>query len=161
VPWWGDLLVALVILAAAVGCVVPVLPGGLLALAAITVWALVERDPVGWVAFGVAAVLVAVGQVIKYVWPGRRLSAQGVPNRSVVAGGLLGIVGFFVVPFVGLPLGFVVGVYAAELARSRVGRTAWTSTVAALRATGLSILIELASVLLAGSVWAAGVVALA
>lgn len=160
-PWWGDLLVALVILVAAVGCVVPVIPGGLLALGAIAVWALVEREPVAWLVLGIAALLVGAGQVVKYVWPSRRLAAQGVPTRTLVVGGVLGIVGFFVVPVVGLPLGFVAGVYAAELARSRAGSTAWTSTLAALRATGLSILIELASVLLAGSVWAAGVLALA
>jgi uncharacterized protein len=160
VPWWGDLLVALIILGAAVGCVVPVVPGGLLALGAIAVWALVERDPIGWLVLAVAAVLVGVGQVVKYVWPGRQLSAQGVPSVSIVTGGLLGIVGFFLVPVIGLPLGFVVGVFGAELARSRVARTAWASTLAALKATGLSILIELASVLLAASVWAAGVVVL-
>jgi uncharacterized protein len=160
VPWWGDLLVALVILGAAVGCVVPVLPGGLLALGAIAVWALVERDAIGWLVLVVAGVLVVVGQVVKYVWPGRQLSASGVPGVSIVTGGLLGIVGFFLVPVVGLPLGFVIGVFGAELLRSRAAGTAWASTVAALKATGLSVLIELASVLLAGSIWAAGVVAL-
>lgn len=159
-PWWGDLLVALTILGAAVGCVVPILPGGLLALGAIAVWAVVERDAIGWLVLAVAAVLVLAGQVVKYVWPGRQLSANGVPGVSIVTGGLLGIVGFFLVPVIGLPLGFVVGVFGAELVRSRTAAAAWASTVAALKATGLSILIELASVLLAGSVWAAGVVAL-
>ena len=53
--------------------------------------------------------------------------------------------GFFVVPVVGLVLGFVAGVYAAE--RRRVGvEAAWPSTLAALRAVGLCILIELAAV---------------
>lgn len=160
-PWWGDLLVALTLLVAALGCIVPVLPGGLIALAAIAVWAFVEREPAGWVALALAVVLVGAGQVLKYVWPGRRLSAQGVPSTSVVIGGLLGIVGFFVVPVVGLPVGFVVGIFVSELARTRTAATAWPSTVAALRATGLSILIELASVLLAAAVWGAAVVALA
>ena len=81
------------------------------------------------------------------------------PGSTILAGGLLGIVGFFVIPVVGLPLGFVVGVFLVELSRSRTTAVAWTSTVAAMKATGLSILIELASVLLAGSVWFAGVLA--
>jgi hypothetical protein len=51
----------------------------------------------------------------------------------------------------------VLGVYAAE--HRRVGaRLAWPSTRAALRAAGLSILIELLAGLLAAGVWVAGVV---
>jgi uncharacterized protein len=61
-----------------------------------------------------------------------------------------------VVPVVGLFLGFVLGVYAAE--HRRVGpRLAWPSTRAALRAAGLSILIELLAGLLAAGVWVTGV----
>ena len=61
------------------------------------------------------------------------------------------------VPVVGLLLGFVAGVYAAE--RRRVGHdAAWPSTLAALRAAGLSILIELAAAVLAAATWVVGVV---
>jgi uncharacterized protein len=84
--------------------------------------------------------------------PGARLRAAGVPTRVLVTGGILGIIGFFVVPVVGLFLGFVLGVYLAELAR--VGRDrAWGSTRGALAAVGWSMLIELASGLLAAAVW--------
>ena len=66
------------------------------------------------------------------------------------------MVGFFVVPVVGLFLGFILGVYLAE--RHRVGApSAWPSTKEALRAVGVSILIELAAGVLATGVWLAGV----
>lgn len=66
------------------------------------------------------------------------------------------MVGFFVVPVVGLFLGFVVGVYAAE--HRRLGaRLAWPSTRAALGAVGLALLIELAAAVVAASVWSVGV----
>ena len=68
----------------------------------------------------------------------------------------MAIVGFFVVPVVGVFVGFVLGVYASEV--QRVGaRTAWPSTKAALRAVGVSTLIELTSTLLAAAVWIVGV----
>jgi uncharacterized protein YqgC (DUF456 family) len=156
-PWWGDLLVAVVLLLAALGCVIPLLPGGLLALGAIAVWAFVERGPAGWVVLALAALVIGVGQVVKYLWPGRRLARSDVHNGSLLVGTVLGIVGFFVIPLVGLVVGFVGGVYVAELARTRDGRVAWSGTVEALKATGLSILVELASVLLATAVWLAGV----
>ena len=58
---------------------------------------------------------------------------------------------------VGLLVGFVLGVYLAEY--HRVGaQAAWPSTRHALKAVGLSILIELAAGLLATFVWIAGVV---
>jgi hypothetical protein len=70
----------------------------------------------------------------------------------------LGIVGFFVIPVVGLVIGFVLGVYLAE--HRRVGpAAAWPSTREALRAVGVSILIELAAGVVAALAWVAGVVA--
>ena len=60
------------------------------------------------------------------------------------------------VPVVGLFIGFVLGVYLAE--RRRVGsRAAWPSTKHALKAVGLSILIELVAGVAATFVWVAGV----
>jgi uncharacterized protein len=154
-----DLLVGLAILVGLVGIVVPVLPGSVLILGAVLVWALETSTGSGWVVFAVAALLIAVGGVVKYALPGRRLKAAGVPTGTLLAGTLLGLVGFFVIPVVGLVIGFVVGVYLSELAR--VGRElAWPSTVSAIRAVGLSLLIELFTGLLAAAVWLAGAVAL-
>ena len=82
----------------------------------------------------------------------------GVPASTQWAGAALGVVGFFVVPVVGLFLGFVLGVYLAEY--RRVGRaSAWPSTRHALKAVGLSILIELVAGVAATLVWVAGVLA--
>jgi uncharacterized protein YqgC (DUF456 family) len=151
-----EVLVAVGIAVGLVGVVVPLLPGALLAWVAIVVWGFTVGTATGWAVVGVATVLVGAGQVVKYTIPGRGLRAEGVPNRSMVVGGLVAIVGFFVVPVVGVFIGFVLGVYASEV--QRVGtRTAWPSTKAALRAVGISMLIELTSTLLAAAVWIIGV----
>ena len=150
-----DLLVGLAILVGLVGIVVPVLPGSVLILAAVLVWALMVSTGTGWVVFAVATLLLALGGFVKYAVPGRRLKAAGVPNRTLVQGGLLGLVGFFVVPVIGLVLGFVLGVYLSET--RRIGRDlAWPSTKSALRAVGLAVLIELAAGLLAAMTWLVG-----
>ena len=152
-----DVLVGLAVAVGLVGIVVPVLPGTLLVLAAVLVWALEDGTATGWTVLAAVAVLLAAGAVVKYVVPGRRLASAGVPTRTVLAGGVLGVVGFFVVPVLGLPLGFVLGVYLSEA--QRLGRrSAGRSTVTALRAVGLSILIELSAGLLAALVWLVGVV---
>ena len=152
-----EILVALAIAVGIVGVVVPVLPGTVLVLAAVLVWALDIGTTTAWAVFAVAATLLVAGSVVKYLVPGRRLKASGVPNRTLLAGALLGFVGFFVVPVVGLLLGFVLGIYLAE--RARVGGgAAWPSTKHALRAVGFSILIELVAACLAAVAWAVGVV---
>jgi len=152
-----EALLAVVVAVGLVGILVPVLPGSILVLAAVLVWALTVSSATGWVVLAVAAALLGAGAVVKYVVPGRRLAEAGVPARTQWIGALVGVVGFFVMPIVGLPLGFVLGVYASE--RQRVGPLAWTSTRAALRAVGLSILIEMLAALLATGVWVAGVLA--
>ena len=151
------LLAGLLIAVGLVGVVVPALPGLLLVVAGIGLWAVPRGDAVGWTVLGVAVAVVAVGTIAKYLLPGARMRAAGVPGRTLVAGGVLGVVGFFVVPVVGLVLGFVAGVYLVEL--SRLGRAgAWPSTRTALAAVGWSILIELAAGLLATAVWVGALV---
>ena len=151
-----DLLVGLAILVGLVGIVVPVLPGSVLIMGAILVWALEVSTGTGWVVFAVATLLLALGGVVKYSVPGRRLKTAGVPTRTLVTGGLLGLVGFFVIPVIGLVIGFVAGVYLSET--QRVGPSlAWPSTRSALGAVGISLLIELAAGLLATLTWFVGV----
>jgi uncharacterized protein YqgC (DUF456 family) len=152
-----DLVTGLVIALGLVGIVVMVLPGSMLVLGAILVWAVLVGETTGWVVFALAATLLVAGQGLKYAVPGRRMKDVGVPNRTLLVGGLLGIVGFFVIPVIGLPLGFVAGVYAAEV--QRVGANdARGTTGHALRAVGLSIAIELVFGLLAAAVWFAGAI---
>ena len=152
-----EFLVGIVILVGLVGIVVPVLPGSILILGAVLVWAVTDGSNTAWVVFSIAASLLVVGAIVKYTIPGRKLKAVGVPNRSLMLGGVLGVIGFFVIPVVGLIIGFVLGVYLAE--RHRVGSTlAWPSTKSALKAVGVSILIELAAALLASSTWLVGAI---
>ena len=155
-----NLLVALAIAVGLVGVVVPVLPGVLLAWAAVAVWSSERQEPTGWWVLGVATAVLVLGQVTKYVLPGRRLERAGVPTSTTLAGAALGVVGFFVVPFVGLPLGFVLGVYLRERVRLHRHDLALVSTRHALQAAGWSVLIELATGLLIAVTWLTGVIVL-
>jgi uncharacterized protein YqgC (DUF456 family) len=62
-----------------------------------------------------------------------------------------------VIPVLGLVIGFVLGVYLAELANRRDQRVAWTSTKHAVKGVALSVGVELAGALLATVAWVAGV----
>jgi hypothetical protein len=89
---------------------------------------------------------------VKFAVPHRRLRDAGVPPSTIIVGAILGALGFFAIPVVGLFIGFIGGVWLAEARRLGAPR-AWPSTKAALLATGLSILIELTSGLLAAAVF--------
>ena len=153
----GIVLVALVIFVGLVGIVVPLLPGTLLVFGAIAVWAVAEHDITAWVTLGVVTALLAVSTLIKYLWPVRRMRAAEVSTWSLVAGAVLGIVGFFVIPVLGLVIGFVLGIYLAELAKRHDQRIAWASTKHALKGVALSVGVELCGALLATAAWVAGV----
>ncbi|MDR6175956.1 uncharacterized protein YqgC (DUF456 family) [Nocardioides zeae] len=148
---WTDAVVALLLLVGIVGIVVPILPGTILIGSTLLVWAVLTGGAAWWW-FAAIVVVLLVGTVVQYAVPGKRLKAAGIPTRTLLVGGVLGVVGFFVVPVVGLVIGFVLGVYLAET--SRVGREeAWPSTVHALKAVGLSMAIEATAAVVASSIW--------
>jgi uncharacterized protein YqgC (DUF456 family) len=152
-----EAVVGLAILVGLLGIIVPILPGGLLIFTAVLVWAWVTGGSTAWAVFAVAAALIVAGNVVKYTVPGKRLKDAGIPSSTQWTGVALGVAGFFVIPVVGLFVGFVLGIYLAE--RRRLGdAAAWPSTKAALRAVGLSIVIELTSAVLAAATWVVGLV---
>lgn len=147
------LIAGLLVAVGIVGILLPVLPGLILVVAGVAVWAVPRGDATGWTTLAVVVAIIVIGSVAKYLLPGKQLRESGVPTTSIVAGAALGIVGFFLIPVVGLFVGFPVGVYLAELARLKDSGKAWPSTRRALGAVGFSILLELATGLLAVGVW--------
>jgi uncharacterized protein YqgC (DUF456 family) len=75
---------------------------------------------------------------------------------TLLAGAAGMVVGFFAIPVIGAPVGGVLGIYLAELARLRDGGRAWASTRVALVAIGIGMLIELTAGVLMIGVWLLG-----
>ncbi len=175
-------ITALIILVGLAGVIIPFLPGLALVWAGVALWSFTRQDAIGWVTLAVASSLVVTGSVVKYLLPGRRLRAGGVGWPSLASGAACGIVGFVVIPVIGLVVGFVFGIYLAELIRYSLPRerpttepaaaalreypatgagasgSAWASTRSALAAVGWSILIELGTGLLVAATWTVAVV---
>jgi uncharacterized protein YqgC (DUF456 family) len=149
----GVVIVGLVIAAGLVGIVVAVLPGLLLVWGAVAVWAFVEQTVAGWIVLALATLATTGALIAKYLVPGRQLRDAGVPKRTILVGAVAALIGFVVVPVVGLPLGFVVGVYGVERLRLRAHDRSWESTKHALKAIGLSVLIELGAGLSIAALW--------
>lgn len=153
-----QLLVGLAMVAGLVGVFVPVIPGLLLIWAAGLWWTIADGGgAVRWTVLGVLTVLLVLGTVAKYVLPARSAAARGAPLSTLVAGAAGAVVGFFVIPVVGVLVGGVAGIYLAEYRRLHDGGRAWVSTRAALVAIGVGLLIELTAGALMIGAWLLGV----
>ncbi|MFP5219461.1 MAG: DUF456 domain-containing protein [Actinomycetes bacterium] len=152
------ILVGIAMLVGLAGVLVPVLPGTSLILVAGLGWALFVADggAVRWVVAGALVVLFVVGAVLKYALPGRHMKGQ-LPRRTLVYGGVGAVVGFVVLPPLGLLLGGAVGVYVGEVQRLGAGSEARQSTVRVLKSVGLGVLAELVAAALMVGTWLVGV----
>jgi uncharacterized protein len=138
------IVAALAIVVGIFGTFIPFVPGLLLCWLGVLVWSIFADGGAGkWLVFIVATMLALLGTVLKYVLPGRNMKREGVPMLTLLAGGVLAIVGFFVVPIIGLFLGFVLGVFLTELVQLKSARLAWPATWKAVKAVGLSVFIEI------------------
>jgi len=139
------------------GILVPVLPGTVLVLLGFLVWASEAGTAESWTVFALAAAILATGAVVKYAVPGRRLKAS-VPTSTLVVCGLVAVIGFFVIPVVGIVVGGAGVVFLAELARLGSAGAAWQSTRAVLIGVGVGMLVELCAAASIFAVWLVAVV---
>jgi uncharacterized protein YqgC (DUF456 family) len=154
-----NVVAGVAVLLGVLGVLVPVLPGLVLCWLGVLFWALLGEAGNGrWLVLGLATLVAVAGTLVKYLWPGKRLKNIGVPTSSMVAGGVLGLIGFFVIPVAGLIIGFVLGIWLAERMRLGAGQ-AWPSTREALAAVGLAMLVEFAAALGIAVVWVFGLLA--
>ena len=93
----------------------------------------------------VLTVLLVIATVVKYVLPARSATGAGAPRRTLLLGVPGAVVGFFVIPVVGLLVGGVGAVFLAELLRLGDAAAAWRSTWAVLVGVGIGMLVELAA----------------
>jgi hypothetical protein len=142
-----------------VGVVLPVVPGSAIISLAVLVWAIDAEAGAAWAVLAVVLLLLAAGWAATYIVTGRRVHRAGVPTSSLVVAGLAGIVGFFVLPVVGLFVFFPLGLYAMEYRRLRDTTAARASAWVAIRATALGMLIELALASSAAATWLIAVLA--
>jgi hypothetical protein len=148
----GELAIGLIIVVSLFGIVIPIIPGLVMEVIAIFLWAFLKGGGVAWGVAIAALVLAGIGTFIKYSIPKQKLNEVGIPNRTLLIATAVAIVGLFVIPVVGAPIGFVLAIYVFE--RIRVGaERAWPATKTSLGAIATSIGIELAIGLLIAAIW--------
>lgn len=143
------MVVALAIVAGMVGVIVPLLPGSALVAIAVGGWSVANQQ--WWLTVAVT-LLFLVALILKYAIPARA-TRDAASTWALGIGAALGLVGFFVVPVVGLPLGFVVGVLGTELVRLRQASMAWQATWQTIKSLGIATVVELLAVIVMAALW--------
>lgn len=146
-------LIGVVMLFGLLGVLVPGVPGSLLCWGAVLWWATNLHTTLTWAVLATATGLLALNQVIQWLLPARRIRDSELTWRNVFAAGSTAIAGFFVLPVIGAPIGFVAYIYGVERVRLGTHGAAWAATRTAMRAIGRSVLAELFACLLVAGAW--------
>lgn len=118
-----------------VGSVVPFIPGLPLIWIAAMGYGLIEGfEAVGVIAMVLITALMVGGIAIKYALAQKSARKSGAPFTTIAFAGVLGFIGFFVIPVIGFVVGAVLGIFIAERRRLAAWRPAWSSTKAVVLA---------------------------
>ena len=139
------------------GIIFPVLPGLLVCVTAVLLWAVGTSGSLAWGSFGVVLALYLCGLTLQYLIPGRNMKRAGVSTSTLLLGLVAAVVGFFVIPLLGAPVGFVLGIFGVELLRYRDRERAWAMTKSAVRGVLHSMGIELSAAFFIAVVWIGGI----
>lgn len=151
-------LVALAMLVGIIGTIVPLLPGLPIVWAAALVYGVVEGfGVVGWICFAIITIVGIGGAVAGFVVPQRQVKGGGAPFSTTVAGVTGAVIGFFVIPIIGIVVGAIVGVLVAERARTQSWALAWASTKRAIYGFGLGALVQMGAGIFMMLTWVAWV----
>ena len=155
----ATVIAAIALIVAALGTIFPILPGSILSIITLIAWAWALGSPAAWTAGIIGSLIALAGLSASAVLTGRKMKREQIPTGPILVGVAGAVVGMFVIPVVGLFVGFAVGLLAAEIVRRRDLRAAVRSSVEALKSMGLGILVEFGCACLAGSVFAIGTLA--
>ncbi|MGB3828428.1 MAG: DUF456 domain-containing protein [Ornithinimicrobium sp.] len=148
----------LIMLVGLLGIVIPILPGLLLVWVGASLWAVNEGSALGWGVLTAVTLVAGLGVVLQFLIPGQRMRRAGVRTSTLVFAVVVAVILGILIPVVGALIGFPLGIYVLQRVRHRNHHVAWESTIHALKAVGLNIVIELTAALLIITVWLCAIV---
>jgi uncharacterized protein YqgC (DUF456 family) len=147
-------LVAMIMVIGVAGTVLPILPGLWLIWAAALGYGVFAGFGIfGWIAMTVITALAAAGTAASFYLPQRSAALVGVPWWGQVIALVCAVAGFFLLPVIGAPVGFVVGILAVTLLRERHFQGALAATWATLRSMLLASGLQFAAGLTMVALW--------
>ena len=151
--WIFTLLSAAGVAVGIVGTLMPVLPG----TAIVWVSTIAYAFAVGWTIPAIIAVSLSTVMFLMSTYLSVKIPAdvtRGRDGRSALLAGFVGgVVGFFVIPLFGAPLGWMAGVFLVKYANTNAVKEATESTWAVAKAFGKAALIQMVVAMMMGFIW--------
>lgn len=136
-------LVLVVLLVGLAGTLIPILPGILLMWAATVGYGFaVGFGGVAIVVIAITTVLSIVAVALGFALPKRAADASGASSQSQWFAALGAVIGFFVIPVVGVVIGALVGIAASEYGRTNDWEMTKRSTIGVAKGFGISALAQ-------------------
>lgn len=137
-----------------VGTIVPLLPGLALVWVATLAWGLLTSfDTAGIIAMTAITLLFGAGTYLSLRIPQKSAAAQGLSIRGTIFGVALAVGVGIVIPVIGIPVGFVLGVWIVRIAETGDARAAFRSALATTAALLRASAAQFGIGVLMGSVW--------
>lgn len=155
----ATIVILIVMLTGLAGTIVPAVPGiGMMWIASIIYGFWVGWDSLGIVLAIIITIITVAAMVAGFVLPKRAASDAGAATWSQWAAVLGAIIGFFIIPVIGIVIGALVGIGIAEYLDKGDWDQARTSTIAVAKGFGVSALVQFglgAVIVLVWAAWAA------
>ena len=153
----GEVLIGITMAVGIVGTLVPVLPGLLLVWLTGLAWAILDgADATHWIIFAIMTLIFLIGFGLSFYLPAKSAKLESAPRWTFLVASFFALIGFFVIPIVGLPLGFIFGVFICHLIARREFHRALRSTGTTLKALGLVSLIHCVCGVTIATAWVIG-----
>lgn len=155
----GELFIGLVMAIGIVGTVLPIFPGLLLTWTTGLVWAILDGGgPVRWSLFAVMTIITAAGLIASVRIPVQSSRTQSTPPWALLLWATCAVVGFFVIPVLGVFVGFALGVLASNFIQTRDLSTATERMLITLQSFGKTALIQAACATAICGLWVIGLI---
>ncbi len=155
----SELLIAILMAIGIMGTIIPLIPGIFLVWLAGALWAYFDgADGTRMWLLAAMTLFAIIGFAAQFVLPAKAATVDSPPKGTLLLGGLSGVIGFFLIPVIGAPLGFLGGVYASYFWNTGNTAQAWTSTIRTAMAFGIALIVQFICALLIALTWIIGLI---
>ena len=153
----GEVFIGLAMAIGLVGTLIPVLPGLVLVWLAGLAWTILDgADTTHWIIFAIMTLIFIAGLSLSFYIPTKSAKGRSAPKWTFPVASLFAIIGFFIIPIAGLPLGFIFGVFISHLISGREFHRAIREVGSTLKALGLVSLVQCICGISIATSWALG-----
>lgn len=155
----SELLIAILMAIGIIGTIIPFMPGLAIVWLAGAIWAYFDGgdSPHMWI-LAIMTLFALIGYSLQFLLPAAAVRTESAPRNTLFLGAIAGIFGFFLIPVVGAPIGFMAGVFANYFYETGNTSQAWNLTLKTAVAFGWAVILQVIFALAIALTWIVGLI---